>query len=290
MLKVRNFEKYQHYRHRAPIWIKLYRSLLRDYQFQQLPDAARSHLMMIWLLASELDNQIENDPEWVRRQIGATEPVDLQLLIGAGFLVDLDSAVEQNGSNPASKVSEDMQNLASGVLLVPETALAQSRAEQRQSRDREEAAAEQRQPPASPLAADPTALPAAAANSDFAEPHSSVFQFSTCEDFVRATKPHIRNPGGLARRLWRSGEEDGAIGQWRIEQEERRELEERLRDSEAVIDFDWDAHADDLIARNDLTQLQNELEGIEERGGPLADWERRVIAYFNNQSAASDAA
>jgi hypothetical protein len=77
-------------------------------------------------------------------------------------------------------------------------------------------------------------LPAAAAN-PFDEPHSSAFPFSTVEAFVIATKKHIKNPGGLARILWRNGAEDGLIGQWRAEQEERRELEERLRDSQEAL-------------------------------------------------------
>ena len=40
----------------------------------------------------------------------------------------------------------------------------------------------------------------------------------------------------MARILWRNGAEDGLIGQWRAEQEERRELEERLRDSQEAND------------------------------------------------------
>ena len=37
-LRVRNFEQFQHYKERNPIWIKLYCSLLDDYEFAQLPD------------------------------------------------------------------------------------------------------------------------------------------------------------------------------------------------------------------------------------------------------------
>ena len=37
---VKNFEKFQHYRDRAPIWIKLYGYLLEDYEFNLLPDVA----------------------------------------------------------------------------------------------------------------------------------------------------------------------------------------------------------------------------------------------------------
>lgn len=129
-------------------------------------------------------------------------------------------------------------------------------------------------------------LPAAA--SDFDEPHLSAFPRSTVEAFVIATKKHAKNPGGLARLIWRTGEEDGAIGQWRAEQEERRELEERLRDAEEASDFDWDEHVDRLIEKNDVAQLENEMEGIIERGGPKTDWELRVFEYINR--AASDAA
>jgi helix-turn-helix protein len=129
-------------------------------------------------------------------------------------------------------------------------------------------------------------LPAAA--KDFDEPHLSVFPRSTVEAFVIATKKHIRNPGGFARTIWWSGVEDKAIERWKAAEEKRREPQERIEQSPAESeDWDWDKHVDDLIARNDLSQLQNELEGIEERGGPVADWERRVIAYFN---PAADAA
>ncbi len=66
------------------------------------------------------------------------------------------------------------------------------------------------------------ALPAAAAANDFNEGHLSVYSFADVEQFVIETKPHIRNPGGLARRLWRSGEEDAAIDRWLLQKAEPR--------------------------------------------------------------------
>lgn len=85
-LAVRNFERFQHYKNRNPPWIKLHASLLDDYQFGRLRDASKMHLMGIWVLASKTDNKIPNDPEWIARRIGATEPVDLEALVMAGFL------------------------------------------------------------------------------------------------------------------------------------------------------------------------------------------------------------
>lgn len=84
---VKNFEKFQHYKDRSPPWIRLYNSLLDDYEFGRLPDASKAHLLAIWLLASRYDNEIPLDPDWVGRRINATTPVDLDGLQKAGFIV-----------------------------------------------------------------------------------------------------------------------------------------------------------------------------------------------------------
>lgn len=85
---VKNFEQFQHYKDRAPPWIKFYNSVLDDYEFTRLPDASRFHLTAIWLLASRLDNRIPNDPEWVQKSIKANTAVDLNALFDAGFLIE----------------------------------------------------------------------------------------------------------------------------------------------------------------------------------------------------------
>lgn len=91
---VKNFEKFQHYKDRAPPWIKLYNGLLEDYEFGGLPDASKMHLIAIWLLASRSENKIPFDPKWVSNRINATEPVDLTLLAKRGFIV-VDQVEEQ---------------------------------------------------------------------------------------------------------------------------------------------------------------------------------------------------
>lgn len=84
---VKNFERFQHYKDRAPPWIKLYNELLDDYEFGRLPDASKMHLIAIWLLASRSDNKIPYDSAWVARRINANTKVDLTLLACAGFIV-----------------------------------------------------------------------------------------------------------------------------------------------------------------------------------------------------------
>lgn len=99
---VKNFEKFQHYKDRAPPWIKLYNGLLEDYEFGGLPDASKMHLIAIWLLASRSENKIPFDPKWVSNRINATEPVDLVLLAKRGFIV-VDQECEQSAIEPLAE-------------------------------------------------------------------------------------------------------------------------------------------------------------------------------------------
>lgn len=85
-LRVKGWEKFQHYKDRRPPWIKLYNEVLDDYDFGRLPDASKWHLIAIWLLASRTDNAIPDDERWLARMIGAHEPVDIQSLVSAGFV------------------------------------------------------------------------------------------------------------------------------------------------------------------------------------------------------------
>ena len=66
-LTIPNLSKYQHYKDRCPPWIKLHRDILRDYSFSKLTEKDRLHLILIWLLASQLDNKIPDDSGWILR-------------------------------------------------------------------------------------------------------------------------------------------------------------------------------------------------------------------------------
>jgi hypothetical protein len=103
--RVKNFEKFQHYRDRSPPWIKLYNELLDDYDFGLLPDASKMHLIAIWLLASRSGNKLPFDAAWVSRRINATEAVNLTLLVDCGFILtdqELHNA-EHIASKPLAK-------------------------------------------------------------------------------------------------------------------------------------------------------------------------------------------
>lgn len=116
-LKIRNWDKYQHYKDRNPPWVKLHSDILENYEFHQLSDSDRYHAIAIMLLASRTSNKIPYDNKWVASKISSTTKVDLDRLISVEFLTwyDLDSRVLASGEQDATQ-----------------------RQRQRQSRDREE--------------------------------------------------------------------------------------------------------------------------------------------------------
>ncbi len=85
-IAVKDFERFQHYKGRTPPWIKFYNSLLDDYKFLQLSDAARSQLMLIWLVASRHNNRIPRDEKYIAEAIHCTSKLQLGQLIESGWL------------------------------------------------------------------------------------------------------------------------------------------------------------------------------------------------------------
>ena len=91
--KVKNFDKYQHYKNRKPPWIKLYNDILDDYEFACLQDDSKMHLIAIFLLASRYHNKIRSDSSWIAKRINAKNKVDLDVLEEAGFIIYLDDSI-----------------------------------------------------------------------------------------------------------------------------------------------------------------------------------------------------
>jgi hypothetical protein len=57
-MHVKNWSKFQHYKHRDPPWIRLYRGLLNDVEWHNLDGGSAKALVMIWLIASESDGEL----------------------------------------------------------------------------------------------------------------------------------------------------------------------------------------------------------------------------------------
>lgn len=85
-LQVKGWREFQHYKDRNPLWIKLYAKLLTNYEFGQLSDAEKGQLVMIWLVASQHDGSIPNDPKWIASQASLKGKLPIAKFIAEGWL------------------------------------------------------------------------------------------------------------------------------------------------------------------------------------------------------------
>ena len=103
-LKIKNWDEFQHYKDRDPKWIKVYRDITDNYEFSQLPDASKGHLLGLWLLAAKLDNKIPADAKWIATRINATAKIDLGLLERSGFIAPYSSVQNDTDNEEYSSV------------------------------------------------------------------------------------------------------------------------------------------------------------------------------------------
>ena len=93
-LAVKGWSEFQHYKHRKPPWIRLYRKLLDDINWHRLPVASRALAPMLWLLASETENGvIDGDSEAIAFRLRlASKDFDeaLKPLISGGWFIQID--------------------------------------------------------------------------------------------------------------------------------------------------------------------------------------------------------
>lgn len=93
-LAVKGWSEFQHYKHRKPPWIRLYRKLLDDIEWHRLPVASRALAPMLWLLASETQNGvIDGDSESIAFRLRyASKDFEeaLNPLITGGWIIRID--------------------------------------------------------------------------------------------------------------------------------------------------------------------------------------------------------
>lgn len=89
-MRIANWKKYQHYKGRRPEWIKVYNSLLQNYDYAKLSDTSKLVLFTFYLIGSRtMDGMIPFDLQYIRSQgaISADVTIDhIQELANQGFL------------------------------------------------------------------------------------------------------------------------------------------------------------------------------------------------------------
>jgi hypothetical protein len=110
-IRVKNWDNFQAYHDGRPIiWIKLYLKLLENEDFEDLPDASKLTLLLLWLFnARKGDGNIKADERYLAKKLSIRQ-VKLQPLIDAGF-IDLyeqpDKPVQNRTQNRIEKSREE---------------------------------------------------------------------------------------------------------------------------------------------------------------------------------------
>lgn len=102
-LAVKNWDKFQHYKGRRPVWVKFHVELLDDYELIHLSISSQLVYDRLLLLAARLDNCIPNDPKYVAALL------HLPCRVVSSSLIDLlDSGfLEVARKQPASNLLAD---------------------------------------------------------------------------------------------------------------------------------------------------------------------------------------
>jgi hypothetical protein len=99
-MRVKNWDQFQHYKDRNPIWIKLYKSLVDDPDYHALPDKSAKCLPLIWLIASENNGELPSMERLafrLRITLQQTEKV----------MYDIKNYLEQDDSNLIATCTTD---------------------------------------------------------------------------------------------------------------------------------------------------------------------------------------
>lgn len=114
-LRIRNWQKYQHYKDRRPPWIKLHFQMLSSRDWVLASNSERVLAIASMLIASQSDNEMGEflaDPDYFQRVAYLNDPPDFNPLIRMGFLevVDEDaSACKRMLANACSETETETE-------------------------------------------------------------------------------------------------------------------------------------------------------------------------------------
>lgn len=96
-LHVKDWDKFQHYKDRNPVWIKLYTDTFTNYDFMCLQDASKLLAICIWTLAARSsEGKIPADFAYIKNQCGLGDSVtieNLKELVEQGYIIDASNSL-----------------------------------------------------------------------------------------------------------------------------------------------------------------------------------------------------
>lgn len=119
----KNWKDFQHYKDRAPSWIKLHKGLLNDFEFTRLPVASRALAPMLWLLASEYEGGvIDGSNEKIAFRVHMTlDDLEeaLRPLIDSGFFIASEPLAGRKKVDSLEKENIEKTEIDSRAVVKP---------------------------------------------------------------------------------------------------------------------------------------------------------------------------
>lgn len=109
--RVKNLEKYQHYKDRNPAWIKLQTSLLNDVEFCLLTDIQQLTFIKLILLSSQNRNRLVFDSRSLRHRLGITSRIDLRVFVNSDMIEIIEDTPENASTPLAPRREENINNI-----------------------------------------------------------------------------------------------------------------------------------------------------------------------------------
>jgi len=109
--RVKNLEKYQHYKDRNPSWIKLQTSLLNDVEFCLLTDIQQLTFIKLILLSSQNRNRLAFDSRSLRHRLGITSRIDLKVFVNNDMIEIIEDTPENASTLLAPRREENIKNI-----------------------------------------------------------------------------------------------------------------------------------------------------------------------------------
>ena len=88
-LQVKNWQQFQHYKHRNPPWIKLHFEILSSADWVMLSDASKLLAVACMLIASRNNGLVPDDAHYMKRVAYLEKLPNFKPLIECGFLINL---------------------------------------------------------------------------------------------------------------------------------------------------------------------------------------------------------
>lgn len=123
--RVRNWERFQHYKDRNPPWIKLHFEILTSPDWVMLADASKLLAVVCMLVASRNEGKVPADPHYFKRVAYLDKLPDLTPLIESGFLEKLQApASESKRSQAVVRPETETESEREGENNVPRSTVA----------------------------------------------------------------------------------------------------------------------------------------------------------------------